>query len=360
MCIRDSNYFELSETVAEMGFYCVERKTCRELVTEYAQTYDVSEERVLQLLIDYESVQQFPRVQISACKYLRRAAKKRQAKHGGLKTCVALAVSLGLVGQSREFSAILLVSKDWNKAFKRKICKQVLKTKGEKHRLDIWKSLSGYKITAEEYHERKERIMREEKEEHLSEIIRVDVIRSFHDYPIEYRSAIINILRVYADYNEEVKYCQGMNCIAGFLYTVYKDEFIAFHILAEFISKYNLSPLFKEGVPLLKSYFYQLNRLMAIYLPRVHAHLSEEKVSVGYFSPAWFLTIFTCVIQYTEDMKVPPLLLKVFDNFLVSGTRTLFKTALFILDHFEKKLLSLNCEDLMQFFTEEEENQFLF
>ena len=127
----------------------------------------------------------------------------------------------------------------------------------------------------------------------------------------------MNVLRCYAMLNPEVEYCQGMNCIAGMLYLTYKNESIAFNMMSTLIATFELSNLFKQDVPLLRMYFYQMNRLLAVYLPKLHSHLFEEGINATYFCSSWFLTAFTYILQFTKTTGIPPLLNTIFDNFLV-------------------------------------------
>lgn len=76
----------------------------------------------------------------------------------------------------------------------------------------------------------------------------------------------------YAVCNPELDYCQGMNFIAGFLYLFFKDEAIAFAVMRELIRKFNMTKLFNTELPMLKLNFYQLDRLISILLPDLHAH----------------------------------------------------------------------------------------
>ena len=128
---------------------------------------------------------------------------------------------------------------------------------------------------------------------------------------------MMDVLRCYAIFNPEVEYCQGMNCLAGLLYLVYKDEARAFAMLGTLIANFNLSHLFKQDVPMLRMYFYQMNRLLAVYLPRLHAHLFQEGINATYFCSPWFLTAFTFVLQYNKSPELPVLLLQIFDEFLL-------------------------------------------
>ena len=127
----------------------------------------------------------------------------------------------------------------------------------------------------------------------------------------------MDVLRCYAVFNPVVEYCQGMNCLAGLLYFMYRDEARAFCMLSALIDKFNLSFLFKQDVPMLRMYFYQMNRLLAVYLPRIHAHLFEEGINATYFCSPWFLTAFTFVLQFNRTAEIPQLLLMIFDEFLL-------------------------------------------
>ncbi|MDR3547352.1 MAG: TBC domain-containing protein [Candidatus Pacebacteria bacterium] len=127
----------------------------------------------------------------------------------------------------------------------------------------------------------------------------------------------MNILRCYAQFNREVEYCQGMNCIAGLMFLIYRDEAAAFNMMTTLIENFKLSDLFKQDVPMLRMYFYQMNRLMAVYLPRLHAHLFEEGINATYFCSPWFLTAFTYILQFCQTPSIPPLLCLIFDGFLI-------------------------------------------
>ena len=69
-----------------------------------------------------------------------------------------------------------------------------------------------------------------------------------------------------------------MNFIAGMLYLIFKDEEAAFKVLVRMIDKYNLANMFNDDLPLLKVYFYQLERLISMFLPELHAHFKDESV----------------------------------------------------------------------------------
>jgi hypothetical protein len=108
----------------------------------------------------------------------------------------------------------------------------------------------------------------------------VDVARSFNHLKDVSSANLNNILKAYATVNSEaLDYCQGMNFIAGFLFMVLgQREDLAFAVLKEVISRFQMHDLFNTSLPMLKLNFYQLNRLIAILLPDLHTHFKVTNI----------------------------------------------------------------------------------
>lgn len=67
--------------------------------------------------------------------------------------------------------------------------------------------------------------------------------------------------------------------------------------MREVISRYSMQELFNTALPMLKLNFYQLDRLIAIILPDLHAHFKDEAINSSYFSAPYFITLFTSTLQ---------------------------------------------------------------
>lgn len=72
------------------------------------------------------------------------------------------------------------------------------------------------------------------------------------------------MLKTYAFFNPEIEYCQGMNFVAGFLFLVFRDEQLCFKSLMRVAEIFDMSSLYKKEMPMLKLFFYQMDRLIAI------------------------------------------------------------------------------------------------
>lgn len=134
-----------------------------------------------------------------------------------------------------------------------------------------------------------------------------------------------------------------MNYIAGFLYLVILDEgetYKAFHIVMN--TYFNV--LLTDNFDFLKVIFYQLERLLSIFLPELADHMKQEGVDSNYYATSWFITIFSSVFQYTKDSY---LLCVIWDIFLCEGWKGFFKCVMWILKHISGKLMKLDFDDIL-------------
>jgi len=75
----------------------------------------------------------------------------------------------------------------------------------------------------------------------------------------------------------------------------------------------------------LKLYFYQLDRIISLYLPDLHHSFRREMVNAAYFSSSWFMTLFSNILEQEEG------LLEIWDYFLYEGWKFIFKCSVHIL-----------------------------
>ena len=101
----------------------------------------------------------------------------------------------------------------------------------------------------------------------------MDVKRSFNKLDLITPENLTNILKIYAYTNPSLNYCQGMNFLAGFLYLAMGCyESLALGVMHAVIDRFHMANLMNKDLPLLKQIFYQLDRLISIYLPDLHNH----------------------------------------------------------------------------------------
>ena len=176
----------------------------------------------------------------------------------------------------------------------------------------------------------------------FDEVIRLDVLRSFRNNPNISDANLSNVLRVYAFYNPDVGYCQGMNYVVGTLFLQLQSESDTFVALVGLVEKFRMTSLFYKELPKLKLFFYQLDRIIGILLPEVHEHFKEEMINSAHYASPWFITIFSSILQNS------PLLFQLWDSFLLEGWKIVFKTSIAILSEMGELLISSPFENIVQ------------
>lgn len=144
-----------------------------------------------------------------------------------------------------------------------------------------------------------------------------------------------SVLRSYALYDTDVRYCQAMNFIAGALLMYCREE-QAFWLLVRLMYGFNLRGLFKEGLPLLQESLQQLRDLMARHVPRLAAHLEASGIDVTLFATQWFMTLGLDCLPFEASVRVLDLIC--FEGSLLP----VFRFSLGVLSSQEKALLQLS------------------
>lgn len=129
----------------------------------------------------------------------------------------------------------------------------------------------------------------------------------------------------------------------------FKDETIAFKAFIGLINMFDMVHLFKEELPMLKLFFYKLDRLISMYLPDLYSHFKDECVQSSLFSASWFITLFSNTIQFQKSDSINEPLLKLWDFFMVYGFKGVFRAAIFLLQTFEICWYQLSFEQILAF-----------
>ncbi|CCW70024.1 unnamed protein product [Phytomonas sp. Hart1] len=150
-----------------------------------------------------------------------------------------------------------------------------------------------------------------------------------------------NVLHAYAACDPEVGYTQGMAFLVGALATQMDEErsFWALHEMMHH-ERYRMRELFRPGFPMLKQFFYQLKRLLARLLPKLHERFEQLGVDPSFYASQWFMTLFVYHFPFHA-------LLRIWDIFFSEGWKIVFRTSIALMKWEEKRLLSLPFEKLL-------------
>ena len=148
-----------------------------------------------------------------------------------------------------------------------------------------------------------------------------------------------NILCCFISNNDfNVKYCQGMNFIVAFLYSLTDDEELSYILFKSLIENTNLKSIYDRKFELLHCYFYILERLISFFLPVLKKKFEDIQMNIDCFSSAYFLTLFSNVFILNNNCK--KFMTFIFENFIINGWKVIFKSILAVLKYNEEEIMN--------------------
>ena len=255
----------------------------------------------------------------------------------------------------QDYNKLLLVSKFYNQKIKKKIYKYVLKQKDIKKetRYKIWSNLLNINQTKKDYDYKK--ILADTNNEKVKYEVKIDVDRTAvnSDNTELHREKLCNILYAVALSNGDIKYCQGMNFIASLFYEIFGEE-EAFYIFLSMFKTTEYPIIFAKDLKKLKVFFYVFNRIIQLLEPELYSYLTMHNATVNTFVPPWFITLFTSSHQYLRgEQDNSNLIIRILDNFIVSGWKGMMMVGMALLHNFENTLMSKKYEAMMEFLINE-------
>ena len=104
-----------------------------------------------------------------------------------------------------------------------------------------------------------------------------------------------NVLRAYSNYDNTIKYFQGMNFIVGF-FLYHCDEHIAFWLFVSLIEDYDLRRLFMDNFPGLKLHVHRVESILENEYPDYWQKFKQIGVKVEIFMVEWLFSLFSSLI----------------------------------------------------------------
>ncbi|XP_056644349.1 ecotropic viral integration site 5 ortholog isoform X2 [Diorhabda sublineata] len=182
-------------------------------------------------------------------------------------------------------------------------------------------------------------------------VIRRDIARTYpeHEFFKEKdglgQESLFNVIKAYSLHDREVGYCQGSGFIVGLLLMQMPEE-EAFAVLVRIMEDYRMRDMFKPSMAELGLCMYQLENLVAEYLPDLNRHFQSQNFHTSMYASSWFLTLFTTALSL-------PLACRIMDVFLSEGMEIIFKVALAMLTLGKDQLMSLDMEGMLKYFQKE-------
>ena len=259
---------------------------------------------------------------------------------------------------NKEKIQLIILNKAFKSIISKKIYKHILKQKNTsiKTHIEIWKIFLNFKklkdMNENIYENFKKEIETEETKDKYSKVFKIiDVDINRTEFIYDKQKGIIasnNILKSLQLYNFESNYCQGMNYLASFLYQITLNEEDSFYIiLGLFITK-KFSLIFQKNMSKLKTYFNLMDKLIYLYLPKIHFHFKKHQIKTDFFLSPYFITLFTHIYPFIQE-KNNIFIMRVWDEFIINGWKTIFEVILTLLKLKEKILLKMEGDELVDY-----------
>ena len=129
--------------------------------------------------------------------------------------------------------------------------------------------------------------------------IKKDLNRTYPSNSIFIKERILsklkNVLRAFSNYDNSIKYFQGMNFIVGF-FLYHCDEHIAFWLFVSLIEEYDLRSLFMDGFPGLKLHVHRVEIIFQKEYSDIWEIFQKIGVKVEIFMVEWLFSLFSSLI----------------------------------------------------------------
>jgi hypothetical protein len=197
--------------------------------------------------------------------------------------------------------------------------------------------------------------------EEIDNQIKKDLNRTLSNEPIfnhvDSQISLYRILRAFANVDNGVTYCQGMNFIVGFLLIVsdFNEVEIFFMLISLFsadtynreymhVCQYGLRGFFFDDFPLLKFYINLFDHFFNKKLPNLRNHFNNIELPNEMWISKWFQTMFTICMPIHAVVRI-------WDCILSLGITFMIKFTLAFLKSREEELLKLDeAFDLNEYF----------
>jgi len=134
------------------------------------------------------------------------------------------------------------------------------------------------------------------------------------------------VLRAFAAYCPDIRYCQGLNFVAGFCLLVFREEERAFWAMAEMLQgRMDCGGYYGPRMLQLRQDLRVFGRMLKAVRSKVKAGLDRHCSDLSWLGTQWFVTLFTNSGLSTDSV------LRIWDCMVFEGWKVLFRVACGIL-----------------------------
>ena len=156
----------------------------------------------------------------------------------------------------------------------------------------------------------------------------------FQDQYLHGQNDLFCVLKCLSILVPEVGYVQGMGYIGAIL-LMYLDKEDTLQIMLRLLNSkpYNMKAFYLPDMPGLKKSFYVFLSLFKRFMPKLNQHMLDSGYMPHLYATQWFMTLFSTNIPIE-------LTLRIWDIFLIQGSKIIYRIPLAFLKINEKQLLA--------------------
>lgn len=147
---------------------------------------------------------------------------------------------------------------------------------------------------------------------------------------------LCRVLTALALHRKELGYCQGINYLVAVLLQVLSEE-EAFWVFNALCENYDFDLVFVTGMYRVRCVCNAVNHYTRLYLPALAHRLDTAEVHAELYAARWVLTLFA------RELKLP-LLLRLWDLFLLDGWKVVVRLTLAVMEHSQEVILRVPVE----------------
>ena len=252
---------------------------------------------------------------------------------------------------------ILVINKESYSILKKYLYKNILikyhsKYDIKKH-IAVWKILLDYNNIKSKYNYTAMKDAIKNTKDAIFDTIDLDCLRtSFKSNQEQNQTKLGWVLKIASKQIPSVNYCQGMNHLASFFLIICEEnEEECFYLFMSFLLGTDYCSLIENDLMKLNMFFYCFERLLNITLPEMHNFLINNNVNGSYFLSPWFITLFTISLNQGDNLLET--FMKLFDMFIFSGWKAIFKIGISLIKKNAINIFSLPEEKIVSYMNNE-------
>ena len=157
----------------------------------------------------------------------------------------------------------------------------------------------------------------------------------------EFLTQVYRMARVFFMMRIDIPYNKGIVNYAFFFKLIFKDEYICYKNLFNFICSSNIIKYFSKSEVYIENNCKIFDFLLKKFVPKIYEHLNNLDIGNELFTIQWFENLFTETLDYK-------ILLRIFDQFLIYGDELFFQIGLAIIRIQEEDLLNYPINELFK------------